>query len=110
MLNMDQHELKNLKLTDSKGDTLSFDSWEISEILNIRTHSVCQQEKQGKDFRLLCLDPGSFEDWKLSPDYRRMTCQDSFLNYDTGDTKTDIPLCYNSPSTTQGGAYRHLFI
>ena len=83
LLNMIKNELKALNTMDFNGVILTFDAWEISEIMNIRRHAVLQQEKQSNNFRLSCLDPSSFEDWKLTPDYRSMTYQDSFLKYDT---------------------------
>ena len=98
VLNMDQRKLKNLKLTDSKGDTLEFYAWYISKIMYVKFYSLYQQEKQGINFRL-----SYFEHWNLSPACRRMICQDSFLNCDAGDTKIAMPLCYTSSSTTQGG-------
>ena len=103
LLNMSKNELKALNTMDFNGVILTFDAWEISEIMNIRRHAVLQQQKQSKDFHLSCLDPLSFEDWKLTPDYRRMTHQDSFLNYDIGVMKITIPSCYTSSTTTQGG-------
>jgi len=103
VLNMSRNKLKAQKIVDPKGDSLSFDGWEITEIMNTRKYAVYQQEKQSKDFRLSTLNPSSFQDWKLTPDYRRIMHQDSFLNYDTTDVNIAIPSCYASSSTTQGG-------
>ena len=35
LLNMNRSGLKDLKSTDSEGNTLSFDDWEVREIINI---------------------------------------------------------------------------
>ena len=85
VLNMKKSDLKAQKIVCPKGDSLSFDAWEITKIMNTRKYAFYQQEKQGEDFHLSTLNPSSFQHWKLNLDYWRMMHQDSFLDYDAGD-------------------------
>ena len=40
ILNMDRSGLKDLKASDTDGNTLTFDDWEVSEIINISRYAA----------------------------------------------------------------------
>ena len=58
-------------MIDDDKTTLAFDSWEISEMLNIYL-CFLHKRSENEDFQLRDIDPESFEDFKWSPALNQM--------------------------------------
>ena len=66
ILNMDRQDLKDLSGKDAEGNTLSFDNWEVSEIISIPRCVKMHRTEKGDDFHLVDLDKEPFEDFNIS--------------------------------------------
>ena len=67
ILKEDRSVLEKHKVTDDDGNTLAFDSWEVSEIIIIGRYADHLRNEKGEDFRIKDIDISLFEDFKFSP-------------------------------------------
>ena len=66
-MQMNKAELKDLKAEDSEGKSLTFDPWEISQIVNTNRYANHCHSEAGEDVRLKDLNREEFEEFLRSP-------------------------------------------
>ena len=64
---MNRKFLEEPKGTNADKNSIKFNAWEISEMINTSRCTSHKYAEEGYDFRLLHIDPASFENFKLSP-------------------------------------------
>ena len=72
-MSLSKSELKEIRVADANETTLAFDDWEVSEIFDIYSYFMHKRSETNEDFQLRDIEPGSFEDSKLSRTYFQMT-------------------------------------
>ena len=71
---LDGSELKDLSATDTDGNVLTLEDWEVSEVININRRITYLRAKEGEDFRITDVDTDLFQDFKISPAYTQVQC------------------------------------
>ena len=69
IMQMNKADSKDLKATDSEGNSLTFDPWEISHTVNINRYANYCYVEAGENIRLKDLNREDFEEFLRSPAY-----------------------------------------
>ena len=107
-LHEERATLKDLRATDADNNTLKFDDWEVSEILDIGRYAACLQHEKGEDFRIKDIDTSLFETFKFSSAYTKLQCAQGDITKTPPSSLTSghSPNLQNNRSTTPAESFK----
>ena len=71
-ISLSKSELKEVRVEANK-TTLAFDDWEVCEMFNLYSCFMHKKSEANEDYQLKDVDASTFEDFKWSPAYYKMT-------------------------------------